>query len=65
MILKLRMTSPVRRPLAPRRTERGITVVLLLTAVMMTIEIAVGYGTNSMALLADGWHRRHTLARWV
>ncbi|MBK6846218.1 MAG: CDF family Co(II)/Ni(II) efflux transporter DmeF [Proteobacteria bacterium] len=29
---------------------------VLLTAAMMAIEIAVGYATNSMALLADGWH---------
>lgn len=27
-----------------------------LTAVMMVVEIAVGYATHSMALLADGWH---------
>jgi cation diffusion facilitator family transporter len=29
---------------------------MLLTAVMMGFEIAVGYATQSMALLADGWH---------
>jgi hypothetical protein len=28
----------------------------MLTAVMMVVEITVGYTTNSMALLADGWH---------
>ena len=31
-------------------------LVVLLTAVMMVVEIAVGHSTNSMALLADGWH---------
>ena len=45
-----------RRPIAFRRKERGVQLVVLLTAVMMVVEIAVGYTTNSMALLADGWH---------
>jgi cation diffusion facilitator family transporter len=31
-------------------------LVVLLTAVMMVVEITVGYATGSMALLADGWH---------
>ncbi len=30
--------------------------VLALTAGMMGVEIAAGYLTRSMALLADGWH---------
>jgi len=29
---------------------------MLLAGVTMVIEIVVGYATNSMALLADGWH---------
>jgi cation diffusion facilitator family transporter len=33
-----------------------VLIVLALTAVTMVAEIAVGYATNSMALLADGWH---------
>jgi cation diffusion facilitator family transporter len=33
-----------------------VLVVVMLTAVMMVIEISVGYATGSMALLADGWH---------
>lgn len=45
-----------RRALAPRRRERGVQLVVLLTAAMMGVEIFVGYTTNSMALLADGWH---------
>jgi cation diffusion facilitator family transporter len=45
-----------RRPLPPRRRERGVQLVVVLTSVMMVIEIVVGYATNSMALLADGWH---------
>ncbi|MGE0486069.1 MAG: CDF family Co(II)/Ni(II) efflux transporter DmeF [Gammaproteobacteria bacterium] len=36
--------------------ERGTRQVVLLTAVMMTIEIAAGVALGSMALLADGWH---------
>lgn len=40
----------------PGRREKGVLLVVLLTAVMMVLEIAVGYATHSMALLADGWH---------
>jgi len=40
----------------PRRRERGVQLVVLLTAAMMGVEIVVGYATHSMALLADGWH---------
>lgn len=41
------------------RTRR----VVYLTAATMFIEIAFGYWTNSMALLADGWHMAsHVLA---
>ena len=36
--------------------ERGTRRVVLLTATMMAGEIAAGWLTNSMALLADGWH---------
>lgn len=36
--------------------ERKTMIVVILTAVMMVIEIASGYITGSMALLADGWH---------
>lgn len=46
----------VRHPQPPTRRERGVWLVTLLTAVMMGVEIAVGYATGSMALLADGWH---------
>lgn len=41
---------------APSRRERGVQLVVLLTAVTMVAEIVVGEATNSMALLADGWH---------
>ncbi|MET0287005.1 MAG: CDF family Co(II)/Ni(II) efflux transporter DmeF [Polyangiales bacterium] len=41
---------------APRRKERRVLAVVALTATMMVLEIAVGYATSSMALLADGWH---------
>jgi cation diffusion facilitator family transporter len=46
----------VRRPVAAERKERGLRLVVGLTAVTMVIEIVVGYATGSMALLADGWH---------
>ncbi|WP_439632297.1 CDF family Co(II)/Ni(II) efflux transporter DmeF [Gemmata sp.] len=38
------------------RGERGTRLVVLLTAVTMVGEVAAGWLTNSMALLADGWH---------
>jgi cation diffusion facilitator family transporter len=51
-------------PLACRRDlavelgthERGARWVVVVTAGMMLVELAVGYSTNSMALTADGWH---------
>lgn len=43
-------------PEAPRHRERGVLWVVALTFVMMVVEITVGYASNSMALLADGWH---------
>src|SRR5690606_5519218 len=48
----------LRTPSPPARTrrEKGVLLVVLLTAVMMVVEIAAGYATGSMALLADGWH---------
>jgi cation diffusion facilitator family transporter len=36
--------------------ERGTRVVMWLTLVTMLVEIVAGYLSNSMALLADGWH---------
>jgi cation diffusion facilitator family transporter len=39
-----------------RSGERGTRRVVLLTATMMAAEIVAGWLTNSMALLADGWH---------
>jgi cation diffusion facilitator family transporter len=45
-----------RKAIVPQRRERGVQLVVLLTAVMMVLEITVGYATGSMALLADGWH---------
>lgn len=37
-------------------SERQAWQVTALTGVTMLVEIAAGYGFNSMALLADGWH---------
>ena len=43
--------------------EKKTRIVVYLTAVTMVAEIAFGYYTNSMALLADGWHMSsHALA---
>jgi len=36
--------------------ERGTRLVMWLTLVTMLVEIVAGYLSNSMALLADGWH---------
>jgi cation diffusion facilitator family transporter len=36
--------------------ERRTRIVIAITATMMVVEIAVGISSNSMALLADGWH---------
>ena len=43
--------------------ERGARAVMWITLGMMVVEIIAGYGFNSMALLADGWHMSsHALA---
>jgi cation diffusion facilitator family transporter len=36
--------------------ERRTRIVIVITAAMMVLEIVVGIASNSMALLADGWH---------
>lgn len=36
--------------------ERRTTLVMVLTAVMMVVEVIAGMALGSMALLADGWH---------
>lgn len=36
--------------------EQKTKWVVILTAITMVVEISFGYWTNSMALLADGWH---------
>lgn len=36
--------------------EQRTRIVIAITAAMMVLEIAVGIASNSMALLADGWH---------
>src|SRR5574344_386890 len=38
------------------QTEKNILIVIILTIITMLLEICYGYITNSMALLADGWH---------
>ena len=45
------------------QNERKTLLVVVLTAVTMVVEISFGYYTNSMALLADGFHMSsHTFA---
>lgn len=38
------------------QNERKTRLVVMLTAITMVVEIGFGYYTNSMALLADGFH---------
>lgn len=46
--------------------ERKTKWVALISLVTMFVEIAVGYWSGSMALLADGWHMAsHTLALFL
>jgi cation diffusion facilitator family transporter len=46
--------------------EKKTKLVTLITLVTMIVEIAVGYWSGSMALLADGWHMAsHTLALFL
>jgi cation diffusion facilitator family transporter len=47
---------PARTHATHGQKERGVRAVVALTSVMMVVEIAAGYATGSMALLADGWH---------
>jgi cation diffusion facilitator family transporter len=39
-----------------QRNERRTLWVILLSSITMLVEIAAGYVTHSVALLADGWH---------
>jgi cation diffusion facilitator family transporter len=39
-----------------KRRERRVLAVVMLTAVTMVAEIIIGHLSNSIALLADGWH---------
>jgi cation diffusion facilitator family transporter len=49
--------EPHRLAVADQSRNAGRTrLVLILTVVMMTAEIAAGWTFGSMALLADGWH---------
>jgi cation diffusion facilitator family transporter len=45
--------------------ERRTRVVIGITATMMAVEIAAGVASNSMALLADGWHMSTHVAAFV
>lgn len=49
--------------LANEKKTKWVTIITLIT---MVVEIAFGYWTGSMALLADGWHMAsHTLALFL
>jgi cation diffusion facilitator family transporter len=43
-------------PRATHRKEARTQIVVGITAVMMVLELIVGYLTKSLALTADGWH---------
>lgn len=48
------------------RNEKRTLWVVILTAIMMGVEIVAGNLTQSMALLADGWHMAsHALALFI
>lgn len=51
-----RHTHPHSETLDVSHGERRTRWVVLLTAAMMVAELAIGWWTGSMALLADGWH---------
>lgn len=46
----------VHAPPVSTKGEARTRVVVGLTAVMMVVELVVGWWTHSLALLADGWH---------
>lgn len=48
--------------LSNRAGERNTRLVIVLTGIVMIVEIITGLATNSMALLADGWHMSTHLA---
>ena len=49
--------------MSKNKNEFRSKLVVLITAITMALEIFFGYWTNSMALLADGWHMAsHVLA---
>ena len=49
-----------------RHVERRTFVVVIITLITMVAEILFGWMSNSMALLADGWHMgTHALALGV
>lgn len=46
--------------------EQKTKIVTFITLITMVVEVAVGYWSGSMALLADGWHMAsHTLALFL
>jgi cation diffusion facilitator family transporter len=45
--------------------ERRTYIVIGITAAMMALEIAAGLASNSMALLADGWHMSTHVAAFL
>ena len=46
-----------------KQNEKKVLIIIILTIITMVAEVAYGYFTNSMALLADGYHMgTHVLA---
>ncbi len=56
ILLRMFEHDYVLRNASIKRNERRTLWVVLLSFGMMVIEIAAGYVTQSMSLLADGWH---------
>lgn len=60
----IRQPQPLQRWRQPKvpvtagqaRSEKRARIVLYLTLVTMAVELAAGYMTGSLALVADGWH---------
>ncbi len=46
----------VHTPVEQHRSEGRTRIVVAFTAAMMVAELIVGFWSNSLALLADGWH---------
>ena len=61
--MELRIMEHKHSHTVTNENERKTLIVIIFTVIMMIAEIVYGYITNSMALLADGYHMgTHALA---